>query len=147
MKVLLLCTGGNSCRSLMAEAFLQKMDHSLEVFSAGLHPDDQTDPMAIKVMIEAGIDISMKKPKSFKELEGIYFDYLITLCDGTKDKIASVDIPARHKIHLGFENPRKKDAPEAQTINIYRDIRDEIKNELEYFYSRILEPEALHRKN
>lgn len=145
MKIIFLCNEGNSCRSLMAEAFLQKMDHSLEVFSAGLFPDEQTDPMAIKVMNEVGIDISEKKPKSYKEFDGIYFDYLITLCDGTKEKITSINIPARHKIHLGFEDPQKANCPEGQIPEVYRDIRDEIKNELEYFYSRILEPETLKK--
>lgn len=145
MKILFLYTGGNSCRSLMAEAFLQEMDHSLEVFSAGLHPDEQTDPMAIIVMNEVGIDISLKKPKSYREYEGIFMDYLITLCDGTKDKIMSVDLPAKHKIHLGFEDPRKAFCSEDQVIDIYRDIRDEIRNELDYFYSRILINELANR--
>lgn len=141
MKILFLCTGGNSCRSLMAEAFLQMTDPSLYVCSAGLHPDECTDPKAIEVMKEAGIDISSKKPRSYHEFEGKEFDYLITLCDGTKDKIEVVNIQARHKIHLGFEDPRKAFCTEDQLIYIYRDIRDEIKNELDYFYSRVLAKE------
>lgn len=141
MRILFLCTGGNSCRSLMAEAFLQKIDRSLEVFSAGLHPDESIDPMAIKVMDEIGVDISSKKPKSYHEFEGKEFDYLITLCDGTKDKIDTVKITAKHRIHLGFEDPRKAYCTEEQLITIYRDIRDEIKNELDYFYSRVLSKE------
>jgi arsenate reductase len=145
MKIIFLCTEGNSCRSIMAEAFLQKMDRSLEVFSASLHPAEQADPMAIQVMIEAGIDISLKKPTNYTEFESIYFDYLITLCDGTKDKITSVNIQAKHKIHLGFEDPRKANCPVEQIPDVYRDIRDEIMNELEYFYSRILEQEAFRK--
>lgn len=138
MKILFLCTGGNSCRSLMAEAFLQKMDKSLEVFSAGLHPEILPDPIAIEAMSEIGFDISMKKPKSYKEFEGTFVDYLITLCDSTKDKITSVSITYNHKIHLGFEDPRKACRQEEKIIDIYRDIRDEIRNELDYFYNRIL---------
>lgn len=138
MKILFLCTGGNSCRSLMAEAFLQKLDKSLEVYSAGLHPDEKTDSMAIQVMKEVGIDISTKRPKSYHEFEGLEFDYLITLCDGTKDKIETVNIPAKYHIHLGFEDPKKAYCTEEQIIYLYRDIRDEIKNELDYFYSRVL---------
>ena len=138
MKILFLCTGGNSCRSLMAEAILQQIDSSLEVSSAGLHPDNQTDPIAIKVMQEAGIDMSSKKPKSYHEFEGKQVDYLITICDGTMDKITSANIPAAHKFHLGFEDPRKAYCSEDQLIDIYRDIRDEIRNELDYFYTRIL---------
>jgi len=130
---------------MMAEAFLQKMDRSLEVFSAGLHPDEHTDPMAIQVMKEVGIDISLKTPKSYTDFEGITFDYLITLCDGTKDKITSVNIQANHKIHLGFADPQKANCPKDQIPDAYRDIRDEIRNELDYFYSRILEPESLRK--
>jgi len=138
MKILFLCTGGNSCRSLMAEAFLQRLDQSLEVYSGGLHPDACTDPIAIEVMKEIGIDISIKKPKSYHEFDGREFDYMITLCDGTKDKIDSINIQAKHHIHLGFEDPKKAYCTEEQVIYLYRDIRDEIKNELDYFYSRVL---------
>jgi arsenate reductase len=139
MKILFLCADGNSCRSLMAEALLQKIDQSMEVYSAGLFPDVEPDPMAIEVMLEIGIDISLKKPKSYHEFEGMSVDYLITLCDGTRDKISSVNIEAKHKIHIGFDDPKKSDAPAAQLKDMYRDIRDEIKNELDYFYSHFLE--------
>jgi len=125
----------------MAEAFLQKMDKSLEVLSAGLKPDAETDPMAIAVMAEIGIDISNKRPESYHLFEGKQIDYLITLCDGTKDKTTSVNISSRYKIHLGFEDPKKAYCSNEQVIDIYRDIRDEIKNELDYFYTRILSPE------
>lgn len=138
MRILFLCTGGNSCRSLMAEAFLKRTDRSLEVFSAGLHPDENADPMAVEVMMEIGIDISNMKPKSYHEFEGKEFDYIITLCDGTKDKIDMVNIQSKHHIHLGFEDPRKAYCTDEQLIFLYRDIRDEIKNELDYFYSRVL---------
>jgi arsenate reductase len=139
MKILFLCADGNSCRSLMAEALLQEIDQSLEVYSAGLYPDDEPDPLAIEVMWEIGIDISMKKPKSYIEFDGMFVDYLITLCDGTKDKISSFNIEAPHKIHIGFDDPKKAGVSANQVKDIYRDIRDEIRNELDYFYSHILE--------
>lgn len=128
----------------MAETFLQQKDQTLEVFSAGINPDDQTDPMAIKVMDEIGIDIRNNKPKSFSMFEGMTVDYLITLCDGTKDKLPSVNISYTHKIHLGFNDPRKVTSSGTEKIEIYREIRDEIKNELDYFYNRILVREFIH---
>lgn len=131
---------------MMAEALLKEMDPSLEVFSAGLHADYQVDPLVIRIMQEIGIDISIIKPNSYLDFEGIFVDYLITLCEGTKDKITSVNIPAKHKIHLGFEDPNKADVPEHQILNTYRDIRDEIRNELEYFYNRILAKELMNSK-
>jgi len=138
MKILFLCSGSNSCRSIMAEALLKEMDRNLEVYAAGLHPDPQIDPGAIEVMKEIGIDISKNGPKGYQEFEGMEVDYLITLCEGTKDKIASINISARHKIHLGFEDPKKNGLSEDQMLRIYRHIRDEIRNELDYFYNRVL---------
>jgi arsenate reductase len=125
----------------MAEAFLQKTDQSLEIFSAGLNPDVENDPMAIIVMGEIGIDISNKTPKSYHEFEGSSVDYLITICDGTTEKIAAFNIQAQHKIHLGFDDPKKAYCSDEQLIDIYRDIRDEIQNELDYFYTHILMPD------
>ncbi|MFY9152777.1 MAG: arsenate reductase ArsC [Prolixibacteraceae bacterium] len=143
MKILIFCTEGNSCRSQMAEAFLQNLDRSLEVYSASLHPDKSLDKLAVQVMNEIGIDIEQKNPKSFENFEGMYFDYLITLCSGSKEKSNLIEIPARHKIHLGIEDPRKAYCADKQLIYLYRDIRDEIKEELEYFYNSILLPELL----
>jgi len=142
MKILFLCSGSSSCRSMMAEAILKDMDISLDVFSAGLHPEPEVDPFAVQVMHEIGIDISTNEPANFQKFEGMQVDYLITLCEGTKDKITSINIPAKHKIHLGFEDPRKTNCSEEEIVYMYRNIRDEIKNELEYFFSRILEREA-----
>lgn len=138
MKVLFLCSGGNSCRSLMAEAIMKKIDRTLEVYSAGLHLSECNDPLAVKVMLEIGIDISALKPKSISDFEHIEIDYLFTLCDGTREKIENLRISAKHHIHLGFEDPQKAICTDEQRIFIYQDIRDEIKNELEYFYSRVL---------
>lgn len=125
----------------MAESFLQEMDKSLEVYSAGLNPEEDADFMAVKVMKEIGHDISEKKPRSYLQFEGQFVDYLITICDGTTDKITSINIPARRKIHLGFDDPHKANCSEGQITDLYRDIRDEIKNELAYFYHRILLPD------
>ncbi len=57
MKILILCTG-NSCRSQMAQGFLQSSDKNLDVHSAGTKPALQVNQKAVKVMKEAGIDIS-----------------------------------------------------------------------------------------
>ncbi len=50
MKILILCTG-NSCRSQMAQGFLQSFDKNAEVYSAGTEPAKQVNPTAIKVML------------------------------------------------------------------------------------------------
>jgi len=57
MKILILCTG-NSCRSQMAEGFLQSLDNRITVRSAGTNATGKLNPKAVEVMKEAGIDIS-----------------------------------------------------------------------------------------
>ena len=80
LRILVLCTG-NSCRSQMAEGFFRHYGgERVEVFSAGLSPKG-VHPLAIKVMAEIGIDISMQTSKHLNEYIGQKFDYLITVCD------------------------------------------------------------------
>ena len=57
-KVLILCTG-NSCRSQMAEGFLQSFDSNLEVHSAGTKPAERVHPKAVDVMMpgEGGVQM------------------------------------------------------------------------------------------
>jgi len=43
MKVLILCTG-NSCRSQMADGFLQSFDKRIQIFSAGTDPAVRINP-------------------------------------------------------------------------------------------------------
>ena len=52
----------------------------VEPFSAGTEPKE-IDPRAIKVMAEAGLDISGQKSKTVEALGDQQFDYVITLCD------------------------------------------------------------------
>lgn len=105
-RVLFLCTG-NSCRSQMAEGFLRHMaGDKFEVFSAGVKPT-QVNPLAIKVMAEAGVDISKHRSKSVIEFLGKNFDYVITVCDNTKQTCPV--FPGEHeKIHWDLEDPARQ---------------------------------------
>ena len=81
MKILVLCTG-NSCRSQMAQGFLQSFDGSLEVRSAGTAPAACVHPFAVRVMAEAGIDISNHTPRNVEDFLCEAWDYVITVCGG-----------------------------------------------------------------
>ena len=80
MKVLILCTG-NSCRSQMAEAILQRLDNEIQVVSAGTNPAQQIHPVAVTALAEIGIDISEAKTKNILDYLNDDWDYLITVCD------------------------------------------------------------------
>ncbi|HPB20355.1 MAG TPA: arsenate reductase ArsC, partial [Bacteroidales bacterium] len=134
MKILIICTG-NSCRSQMAEAFLQSFDSNLIIFSAGTKPEDKVDDMAIAVMQELGIDISQKIPKSVEKYINEYWDYVITVCDNAKETCPVFLGDVRHRIHIGFEDPSNIQGSDEYRLNEYRRIRDEIKEKFLQLYN------------
>ncbi|MGB3901983.1 MAG: arsenate reductase ArsC [Bacteroidales bacterium] len=138
MKILIICTG-NSCRSQMAEAFLQSFDSNLIIFSAGTKPEDKVDDMAIAVMQELGIDISQKIPKSVEKYINEYWDYVITVCDNAKETCPVFLGDVRHRIHIGFEDPSNIQGSDEYRLNEYRRIRDEIKEKFLQLYNEIID--------
>jgi len=124
-KVLFLCTG-NSARSQMAEGFLRHMaGDKFEVFSAGIKPT-QINPLAIKVMAEAGVDISKHRSKSAMEFIGENFDYVITVCDNAKQTCPV--FPGNYeKVHWDLEDPAIAQGAEEEKLEIFRKTRDKIK--------------------
>src|SRR5512146_401298 len=80
MKVLFLCTG-NSCRSQMAEGWARHLHGEvIEAYSAGVEVHG-LDPRAVRVMAEAGVDISGQRSKHVEEVRDVPFDYVVTVCD------------------------------------------------------------------
>jgi arsenate reductase (thioredoxin) len=126
--VLFLCTG-NSCRSQMAEGFAKQIwADRIHAESAGTSPHGM-NPLAMKVMAEAGADISSHHSKHLDELSHLRFDYVFTVC-GHAHETCPV-FPGHAKIiHVGFDDPPKlaKGAKnEAEAFDCYRRVRDEIR--------------------
>jgi arsenate reductase (thioredoxin) len=133
MKILILCTG-NSCRSQMAQGFLQSFDNKIEVYSAGTIPVAKVNPRAIEVMAEAGIDISKNSPKSVDEFLNGQLDYVITVCDDANEACPVFIGMVKHRLHIGFEDPCRITGSDEFVLNEYRRIRDLIKKEFRSFY-------------
>jgi arsenate reductase len=128
MKILFLCTG-NSCRSQMAEGWAHALkSDELEAYSAGIETHG-LNPNAVKVMAEAGVDISHHKSENVADLLHIPFDYVITVCGHANEHCPL--FPGRAKIvHVGFDDPPKLAAlviGAEEKLNCYRRVRDEIK--------------------
>ncbi|MEV0132468.1 ArsR family transcriptional regulator [Dactylosporangium sp. NPDC050688] len=84
VRVLFLCTG-NSSRSQMAEALLERLGGArVEAASAGSHPKP-LHPNAVRVMRAGGIDISGRHPKHLDVFAGQRFDHVISLCDRVRE--------------------------------------------------------------
>jgi len=132
MKILFLCTG-NSCRSQMAEGWARKLKGDvIEAYSAGIETHG-LNPQAVKVMAEAGVDISRQKSKTVEELGPVHFDYVITVCGHAQEHCPL--FPGKAKVvHVGFDDPPKL-AGGAQTaeeaLRHYRRVRDEIRRFVE----------------
>lgn len=138
MKILIICTG-NSCRSQMAEAFLQSFDNSLSIFSAGTEPAERVNEKAIQVMQEAGIDISHRVPKSVEQYRQETWDYVITVCDDADKNCPVFSGKVKHRLHIGFDDPAKITGSEAFVLSEFRRIRDEIKEKFFQFYQENLQ--------
>ena len=133
-RILILCTG-NSCRSQMAEGFLQSFNRNLDVYSAGTNPAARISSRAIQVMNEVGIDISTEYPKSVDQFLGESFDYVITVCDHAKETCPVFLGNVKHRIHIDFDDPAEARGTEEEIRSEFRRIRNEIKNRFTEFYN------------
>jgi arsenate reductase len=145
--VLFLCTG-NSCRSQMAEGWTRHLKGDvINVYSAGIETHG-LNPHAVKVMAEAGVDISGHRSKHVKELMDIPFDYVITVCGHAQENCPV--FPGRAVVvHHGFDDPPKLAAnaqTEEEALAHYRRVRDEIRAYVETLPEALLNvnPFAVH---
>jgi len=127
-RILFLCTG-NSCRSQMAEGWARHLaGDRIAPYSAGTEPK-KLDPYAVKVMAEAGVDISGHRSKNVSEMTDMTFDYVVTVCDQAHEHCPY--FPARVKVvHAGFDDPPElaaKAKDEQEALACYRRVRDEIR--------------------
>lgn len=128
-RILFLCTG-NSCRSQMAEGWAGTLKGDMiEAYSAGIEAYGLS-PLAVKVMAEAGVDISGQRSKKVDELDRVDFDYVVTVC-GHANETCPMWLRGKAKvIHVGFDDPpalAKGAKTEAEALAHYRRVRDEIR--------------------
>ena len=124
--VLILCTG-NSCRSHIAEGILRNAAGDLfEVHSAGSQPAGCVHPKAIAALDEIGIDISSQESKHMDQFLDRDIHIVITVC-GNADQACPVYPGQLNRYHWGFVDPAKVEGPEAEVMDAFREIRDQIK--------------------
>ncbi|MBI4679585.1 MAG: arsenate reductase ArsC [Elusimicrobia bacterium] len=126
MRMLFLCTG-NSCRSQMAEGWAKALKAAdIEAHSAGVEPKG-LHPLAVKVMAEAGVDISRQQSKHVRVLKDIPFDYVVTVCDHARESCPL--FPGKAVIvHRGFEDPAAAKGTDEEVLAVFRRARDQIRD-------------------
>lgn len=112
----------------------------IEAYSAGVKMHG-LDPCAVRVMAEAGVDISGHRSKLIAELMNVPFDCVVTVCDNAHESCPL--FPGKTKVvHVGFDDPpalARSAKSETEVLNHYRRVRDEIRAFVETL------PEALSK--
>lgn len=128
-RVLFLCSG-NSARSQMAEALLrQKAGDHFEVYSAGLEPAG-LNPFTVRVLEEAGIDTANLRSKALTSFIGkIHFGYLITVCSKAEER-CPIFPGMGYRLHWPFDDPAAFRGSDEETLNYFRQIRDQIETKI-----------------
>ena len=131
--VLFLCTG-NSCRSQMAEGLLRHLaGERFEALSAGLEPNNDVHPFAIKVMEEIGIDISAQQPKAVDVYLGrMMIHYLIIVCNKAQSTCPRVwpGLPNERRYYWPVNDPASITGTIEEQLSGFREIRDELQEKI-----------------
>jgi arsenate reductase len=121
LKVLFICVE-NSCRSQIAEGFGRQL--GLETDSAGVKAGAGVNPDAVKVMAEAGIDISKQFSKAIDNGKLASYDAVISMCSvKTADFCPSTFIGTQANWNI--------EDPKGQPLDVFRRVRDEIRGKVE----------------
>jgi arsenate reductase len=142
VKILFLCTG-NSCRSQMAEGWARHLKGDvIEPYSAGIETHG-LNPNAVKVMAEAGVDITGQRSKKVDELKDVKLDVVVTVCGHASETCPMWLGQKARVVHVGFDDPPKlaKTAKtEEEALGSYRRVRDEIRAFVQSLPERLENP-------
>ncbi|QXN95610.1 ArsR family transcriptional regulator [Nocardia iowensis] len=135
VRVLFLCTG-NSSRSQMAEALLERLGGARVVAaSAGTRPKP-VHPNAVRVMHEHGIDIGGRHPKHVSVFADQRFDYVISLCDRARE--ACVEFPATAVVaHWSMPDPAAEPAVDGSDYPPFAHAANELKTRIHFLLQAI----------
>jgi len=130
-KILFLCTG-NSCRSQMAEAILNRIGKGrFTSVSAGAKPAGYVHPFAIERLAILGYPTEGLRSKSLDEFKGQSFDVVITVCDRAKE--ACPVWPGAAMVHWGFEDPADALGTDDEKRKVFAKVFDQIQARIQVF--------------
>jgi protein-tyrosine-phosphatase/DNA-binding transcriptional ArsR family regulator len=138
-KILFLCTG-NSARSIIAEFLLKEIGGPRFVsYSAGSLPRPEVNPLALRVLREVyRINPAAARSKSWTELGGTHFDFIITLCEKARESCPPWK-GAPITAHWNFEDPAAFEGSESESFSVFTKTAALIEKRLREFVALPIE--------
>jgi arsenate reductase len=122
--VLFLCTG-NSARSIMAEAILNKLGAGkFRAYSAGSQPKGQAHPETIRLLQSLGFDTSGFRSKSWHEFakpDAPPLNFVFTVCDNAAGETCPIWPGQPMTAHWGVPDPAEAKGTEAEIALAFKD--------------------------
>jgi arsenate reductase (thioredoxin) len=138
LNVLFLCTG-NSARSIMAEAILDREGQGrFRAFSAGSHPKGRVHPYTLDLLRKLGFDVAGVRSKSWTELAGPgapKLDFVFTVCDDAAAETCPVWPGQPMTAHWGVPDPAAAVGNEAEIRLAFADAFRMLNNRISIFVS------------
>jgi arsenate reductase (thioredoxin) len=134
--VLFLCTG-NSARSILAEAILNKDGRGrFHAFSAGSQPKGKVNPYALDLLHGAGYDVSQMRSKSWAEFAKAGspdLDFVFTVCDNAAGETCPLWPGQPITAHWGIPDPAAATGSDAEIALAFKDAFRMLKRRIELF--------------
>jgi arsenate reductase len=136
--VLFLCKG-NSARSIMAEAILNKLGAGrFRAFSAGSHPESAVHPLALKELLRSGLPtegLTSKDWNVFAALDAPEMDFIFTVCDSTAGETCPRWRGRPFTSHWGIEDLVSVEGSDAQKDAAFSTAARYLRNRIAVFLS------------
>jgi len=114
----------------MAEGWLRALGGPrFEVASAGTE-QTRVNPLAIRVMAEAGVDISTHVSKTLDAFVPQRWDWVVTVCDDASER-CPIFPGASRRAHWSFPDPSRAAGAEEDRLAVFRRVRDDIRSRIE----------------
>jgi arsenate reductase len=134
-KVLFFSTG-SAVRSQMAGGFLRRISEGqLEGACTAVQPE--SNPLALEVMREVGIDISEEQPRKIQQLFQEHFSCVVTLSDPAKERDPVWPF-TRNLVHWRLPDPLEVNGSPDQQREALRRVRDKIADNVREFASSVM---------
>jgi arsenate reductase len=137
--VLFLCTG-NSCRSIMAEAILNRAGAGrFKAYSAGSHPTGVVNPHALELLrrLHYPTEGLWSKPWDVftrdRNPEAPELDFVFTVCDNAAGEMCPIWPGQPMTAHWGVPDPAQFKGGEAETAVVFADTYRMLANRIELF--------------